>query len=102
MEELVPYIFLAFIFGSSASPTVSSYVLKHHANAMRGIFGDRVCDIIEKYFYVDDGSSGDNTVEGCKKLCDELEQAMRLGGFELDKWKFSHKELAGDRITEDE
>ena len=64
---------------------------------MRSIFSDRVCDIIEKYFYVDDGSSGDNTIEGCKKLCNELEQAMQLGGFELDKWKFSHKELAGKR-----
>ena len=102
MRDLVPYIFLAFIFGSSASPTVSSYVLKHHSKAMRGIFSNKVCDIIEKFFYVDDGSSGDNTIEGCKELCDELEQAMRKGGFTLDKWKFSHKELAGNRKVEGE
>ena len=81
MQELVLYVFLGFIFGLSASPTVSSFVLKRHSKLMRSIFSDRVCDIIEKYFYVDDGSSGDNTIEGCKALCDELEAAMKTDGF---------------------
>ena len=102
MGKLVMYIFLAHIFGSSASPTITSYVLRKHSTLLRGIFSDKVCDIIEKYFYVDDGSGGDNTVEGCKKLCDELEEAMKLGGFTLSKWKFSHPELKGDRTVEKE
>ena len=102
MEELVMYVFLAFIFGSSASPTVSSFILKRHSRIMRSIFSERVCDIIEKFFYVDDGSSGDNSIEGCKMLCDELEKAMKLGGFDLDKWKFSHRELEGERKVDGE
>ena len=68
---------------------------------MRRIFSDRVYDIIEHFFHVDDGSSGDDSIEGCRRLCNELEAAMKLGGFNLGKWKFSLRELQGDRQVEE-
>ena len=102
MEELEMFLFLAFIFGSSCSPTVTSFVMKHHSKLMREKFSKEVCDIISRYFYVDDGSGGSNSLEGCKRLMRELEEAMKEGGFSLGKWKFSHQELAEGKEQEDD
>ena len=49
--------------------------------------------VITKYFYVDDGSAGANRLEQVKKLANDLEEAMAIGGFSLAKWKYSHPEL---------
>ena len=105
MESLKLYIFLAHIFGASSSPTVTQFVLKRHGEAIRAMFGEQVYEIITRYFYVDDGSGGNNSIEGCKKLCKDLKAAMEMGGFSLGKWKFSHKELrsaVGEEEEEEE
>ena len=102
MESLRMYIFLAHIFGASSSPTVTQFVLKRHGETVRATFGEQVYEIITRYFYVDDGSGGNNSLEGCKKLCKDLKAAMEMGGFSLGKWKFSHKELKSAVEEEEE
>ena len=101
MEALKLYIFLAHIFGASSSPTVTQFVLKKHGESIREAFGDEVYQIIVRYFYVDDGSGGSNSLEACKKLCKDLKAAMEKGGFSLGKWKFSHKEI-GEALGQEE
>ena len=73
MDKLVQYGFLAHIFGSSASPTVTSYVLRHHAERIKGQFGNEVYEIIRK-FYVDDGAGGVNEKRLYKKLKKEFDR----------------------------
>ena len=95
MDRLVEYGFLAHVFGSSASPTVTSYVLRHHAERIKGQFGNEVHEIMRK-FYVDDGAGGVNDKRLYRKLKEDLTEAMKRGGFTLSKWKFSHPELMGE------
>ena len=102
MTKLVDYVFLAYIFGSSSSPTVTSFVLKRHSDNLEGIASTKVREIISKYFYVDDGTGGDDDLEKCKALRRELEEAMALGGFSLSKWIFSHKEMSEEKEEEEE
>ena len=90
MTELELFNFIAHIFGSSASPTVTSFVLIEHAHRVRDVISVKAFEIISRFFYVDDGTSGSDKWEECKELCSELKRAMRLGGFTLAKWKFSH------------
>ena len=93
MRNLVDYVFLAYIFGSSSSPTVTSFVLRHHSDNLEGIVGEKVREIISRYFYVDDGTGGDDDLAKCKILRKDLEEAMALGGFSLSKWILSHPEM---------
>ena len=50
-------------------------------------------EIISRFFYVDDGTGCSGKWEECKDLCSELKQAMKLSGFSLAKWKFSHRSM---------
>ena len=102
MRKLVDYVFLAFIFGSSSSPTVTSFVLRRHSDNLEGIASEKVREIISRYFYVDDGTGGDDDLGKCKILRKELEEAMALGGFSLSKWIFSHPEMSEQEEEEDE
>ena len=101
MKRLVPYVFLAHIFGSSSSPTVTAYVLRHHAAKIREVYGEEVYKIINS-FYVDDGAGGANSEEEYKKRKEQLTKAMEEGGFTLAKWKFSHPEAMGEEAHGEE
>ena len=83
------------IFGAASSPTVTAFVLRHHADEIAHLFEEYVIDTIKNRFYVDDGSGGKNSPEEYKKFVRDINDAMEMGGFALDKWKFSHPELLG-------
>ena len=102
MEVLKTYLMLFMVFGSSSSPSITSYILKIHGERVREKFGEEIYLIITRFFYVDDGSGGANSVEKCRKLARDLKAAMLEGGFELGKWKFSHPALRGDDEEEEQ
>ena len=58
MDELELLIFLAHIFGSSASPTVCSFVLIEQAHRIRDVISVKALKIISRFFYGDDGTGG--------------------------------------------
>ena len=93
MEKLIPYLFLAHIFGATSSPMVTAFVLRYHAEVIKDEFGQEIYYIIKKYFYVDDGAGGSDDKIRYKVMKEDLEKAMKKGGFSLSKWKFSHPEL---------
>ena len=93
MRKLVPYVFLAHIFGATSSPMVTAFTLKFHAEKIRDEFGEKVYDIMRNYFYVDDGTGGSDDPKEYKEVKEKLREAMLKGGFNLSKWKFSHPEL---------
>lgn len=43
-------------------------------------------EIIRKCFYVDDGLFGEDTIAALKMRCKEVQNLLKLGGFELSKW----------------
>ena len=83
-------------FGPSSSPNICNFILRYHAEVVRPDFGDRIADAIRDDFYVDDGIGGEDYVEAYRKFKEHMTEAMRRGGFHLDKWCFSHPELAGE------
>ena len=101
MTLLRMLIFLAFIFGSSCSPTVTCYTMRRHSERMMDKYSAIVCEIMRRFIYVDDLSGGANTKQDCKAVADELEQAMAEGGFTLSKWKFSHEDIDQARNSEE-
>ena len=52
------YRWSAHIFGAASSPTVTAFVLRHHADQIADLFEEYVVDTIRRRFYVDDGSGG--------------------------------------------
>ena len=42
MDKLIPYVFLAHIFGATSSPMVTAFTLKFHAEKVREEFGEKV------------------------------------------------------------
>ena len=83
-------------FGGSSSPNICGFILRYHAEKMRPEFGDRIADAIRDDYYVDDGNGGDDDEEAYRKFKIGMTEAMRRGGFELDKWAFSHPLLVGE------
>merc|ERR1712055_718504 len=92
----------AHIFGASSSPTVTSFVLRHHAERIKEMFPPQIYEIIKRYFYVDDGTASADTPQAYAQLRKDLEEAMKLGGFSLGKWKCSHPQLVGEEPHTDE
>ena len=90
------YRWAAHIFGAASSPTVTSYVLRYHADQIAHLFDEYVVDTIRRRFYVDDGSGGKNTAASYREFVQDMNSAMNSGGFELSKWKFSHPTLVGE------
>lgn len=50
-------------------------------------------EIIQKCFYVDDASFGEETEARLKTLCKEVEWVLKQGGFELSKWASNSREV---------
>ena len=95
------YRWVVHIFGAASSPFVTGYVLQHHADKIATLFDEYVIETIRHRFYVDDGSGGKNTPEAYVQFVRQMNEAMKLGGFELGKWKFSHPTLVGEPPVKD-
>ena len=78
------------IFGAKSSPTVCTYVLRHHGRKMEGELSPEAAQAIVKSFYVDDLLASFKDVETARKVRLELTDALKKGGFDLLKWKSSH------------
>ena len=89
-------------FGGASSPNICGFILRYHAEKMRPEFGDRIADAIRDDFYVDDGVGGADSEEEYREFKVGIEEAMKRGGFGLDKWAFSHPQLVGQPETKEE
>ena len=85
-KQPVPYRMLVHIFGATSSPCIATYCLKETANRFGGEFDPRICDVIQKDFYVDDCLTCVSTVEQAKNTVEGLRRLLKLGGFNLTKW----------------
>ena len=78
---------LVHIFGGTSSPAVANFVLRHHANVIKDRFPLDVYWAIIRAFYVDDLLSSQDTVEETFALKENLEKALKEGGFTILKWR---------------
>ena len=93
METYKTLRFNAHIFGSGASSLVTSFVLRYHSERIKSLFPQNVYDTIKNKIYVDDGSGGADTIEEALRLKEDLKTALKMGGFDLAKWKSNDPRL---------
>ena len=77
---------LAHVFEATSSPCIATYCLKETANRFGGELDPRICDVIQKDFYIDDCLTCVSTVEQANITVEGLRRLLKLGGFNLTKW----------------
>ena len=98
MKKTVVIEALVHIFGAASSPAVANYVLRHHAENIRSRYPEEVYWTILLCFYVDDLLTSVDTVEEAKNLKEMLIESLKLGGFDLLKWRSNYPELSDESI----
>ena len=92
------------IFGAKSSPTVSTFVLRHHGEIHKGEISPEVAWAIIRSFYIDDFLASYADVDKARQVRLELTQVLAKGGFELLKWNSNDPRALDDcpGIREDE
>ena len=90
------------VFGAKSSPTVCTFVLRHHGQVMRDQISPEVAEAIIRAFYVDDFLASYDDVTTARRVRKELTEVMKKGGFELLKWNSSHPAALDDDPSDDD
>ncbi len=72
-------------FGTTCSPCCATYALQRHV-VDHSLPGDKVREVIEKSFYVDNCLHSVTSKEEAKDLVEQLCSLLASGGFELRQW----------------
>ena len=90
-------------FGAKSSPTVSTYVLRHHATLHKDEISPETLEAIMEMFYVDDFLGSYEKEDTARKVRVELTELLKKGGFELVKWNSNRPKVleSGEERDED-
>ena len=102
LREMVMYEMLVHIFGSKSSPAVATWVLRYHAKRIAAEAPPEVVQALLWFFYVDDLLASYKDVDTAKRVRVQLTEAMKKGGFDLLKWKSTHKGVLESDETGDQ
>ena len=91
MTKIANYEMTVQVFGAKSSPCVATWVVRHHAKKMEGNARAETIKAINKALYVDDLMVSFPTKELAKVVRGELEDVMLKGGFQLCKWRSTHR-----------
>ena len=90
--HIVQYRFCRLVFGLTPSPAILTETIHHHITRYLMTEPD-IAEKLASGFYVDDFTSGAQTIEEGLKLYLRARQLMKQGGFNLRKWKTNSKPL---------
>ncbi len=79
------YEFQRLLFGNTASPFCSQYVLYIHAQTHRVDYPE-AAESVDNSMYVDDLLDSTETVETAQHLQNQLSDVLAMAGFNLQKW----------------
>lgn len=79
-------------FGAACSPTTAQYVMRLNAEKFAETHPIAV-QAIKSSHYVDDLLISLNTEEEAHQLIDDIVNIQRAAGFELKKWRTSHRNV---------
>ena len=88
-----------FNMGLASSPTASAFTLQYHALQVKSMYELDIFIAIMSQFYVDDYLDSVRTVEEGRKRKKNMKEALKLGGFDLIKWKSNIEELNDEPTT---
>ena len=99
MDQTILLEALVHIFGGTSSPAVANFVLRHHAEEIKDKYPLIVYEAIMRAFYVDDLISSQDTEEETFVLKENLEKALKEGGFTILKWQSNIPGISDDTET---
>lgn len=88
--KLVEYRFCRLVFGLKPSPAILGATILHHLAQQEQ--QEAVC-VLKNSLYVDDLTTGEDTVTDAFKLYQSSKSIMASGGFNLRKWTSNSEEL---------
>ncbi|XP_045541438.1 uncharacterized protein LOC123722924 [Papilio machaon] len=91
-SEMEEYKLVTVTFGTASAPYLAVKTLQQIA-VDEGARSPEVAEKIKKDYYVDDLMSGCQTVEEGVKIYKDMTEILAKGGFQLQKWVSSCKEL---------
>ena len=94
------YEFQRLLFGNTASPFCSQYVLQTHAKTHASDFPE-AASTVEDSMYVDDVLDSCETVESAQHLRRQLSALLAMAGFKLRKWSSNEPVVIEDIPKED-
>ena len=83
---------LRVLFGNTASPLCSQYVLHSHAKAQETKYPD-AAKSVDNSMYVDDLLDSTETVNDAQRLQGQLTNMLSTAGFNLRKWSSNEPEV---------
>ena len=90
--QIIQYQFCRLVFGLTPSPAILNETIHHHVT--RYLLTEPViAEILASGFYVDDFTSGAQTVEEGFNIYQKARYLMKQGGFNLRKWRTNSKNL---------
>ena len=90
------------VFGAKSSPTICTFALRHHGKVMRQEISVETFKAIMESFYVDDHLASYVSVPEARRVRIELTETLLKGGFELLKWKATHKGVVEEENEDEE
>ena len=94
------YEFQCLLFGNTASPFCSQYVLQTHAKTHASEFPE-AASTVEDPMYVDDVLDSCETVKSAQHLHHQLSMLLAMAGFKLRKWSSNVPVVIEDIPKED-
>lgn len=84
-EEIRHYRLTTVTYGTTSAPYLAIRTLLQLSEDESERF-PLASEALKTCFYVDDCMAGSNTIDGAKRLAEELNQLLTAGGFRLRKW----------------
>ena len=81
------------LFGKADSPCIAAWALKQTTADNEAAFGEEICEIVGKNFYVDDSFFSKPSTEQAVYSSLELMRMLRKGNFRLTKFISNDKDV---------
>ncbi|XP_047998132.1 uncharacterized protein LOC125235579 [Leguminivora glycinivorella] len=91
-DEFESYELTTVTFGTAAAPFLAVRTLNQLADDEEHTFPE-TAPVIKKSFYMDDLMVGNESVEETKKMCKEIKEILKRGGFKMQKWSSNSDEV---------
>ena len=87
------------LFGIISSPGISNWVIRKHAETIKELFPTALYEAILNALYCDDYLDSLDGVPEAIEMRKNLTQALKMGGFEMTKWRSNYPEVVADTLT---
>lgn len=91
-EPIIEYKLATVTYGTGAAPFMAVKTVQYHADSEAKNYPE-ACEILKKDLYMDDVSSGTNTLEKAIRLQREVTDVLAMAGMPLRKWISNSAEL---------